>query len=40
MVFDFQTEAGQSDGPTWATLVEGGMTIFAVDIICSLISDR
>jgi hypothetical protein len=32
MVFDFQTEAGLLDGPTWVTLVEGGMMIFAVDI--------
>ena len=32
MVFDFRTEAEQSDGPTWATLVEGGKTFFAVDI--------
>ena len=31
-VFDFQTEAGQSGGPTWATLVEGGNMFFAVDI--------
>jgi hypothetical protein len=37
MVFDFQTEAGQTDGPTWVTLVEGGKMIFAVGI---LISDR
>jgi hypothetical protein len=40
MVFDFQTEVGQSDGPTWATLEEVGKTIFAVGIRRVLISDH
>lgn len=40
MAFDFQTEAGQSDGPTWATLVEVGKRVFAVDIGRVLIFDR
>lgn len=40
MAFDFQTEAGQSDEPTWVTLVEEGMTVSAVDIRWVFISDH
>jgi hypothetical protein len=32
MVFDFQTEAGRTDGPTWVTLVEEEKMIFAAGI--------